>query len=64
MAKEILFYHDKTLGLVFFFTIKIIKSMYIFLKLIGGTNRKAESSKLKIGINLIIATPGRLLDHL
>lgn len=32
--------------------------------LIGGANRKTEANKLKIGVNLIVATPGRLLDHL
>jgi ATP-dependent RNA helicase DDX18/HAS1 len=31
---------------------------------IGGTNRKAEAEKLQKGVNLLIATPGRLLDHL
>lgn len=31
---------------------------------IGGTDRKAEASKLIRGVNLLIATPGRLLDHL
>ncbi|KXJ96531.1 ATP-dependent RNA helicase HAS1 [Microdochium bolleyi] len=31
---------------------------------IGGANRKAEADKLSKGVNLIIATPGRLLDHL
>ncbi|KAI9719080.1 MAG: ATP-dependent RNA helicase [Candelaria pacifica] len=30
----------------------------------GGANRRAEAEKLAKGINLIIATPGRLLDHL
>ncbi|KAF8610796.1 DEAD-domain-containing protein [Ceratobasidium sp. AG-I] len=30
----------------------------------GGANRKAEAEKLAKGVNLIIATPGRLLDHL
>lgn len=30
----------------------------------GGANRKAEAEKLSKGVNLIIATPGRLLDHL
>ncbi|PKI85089.1 RNA helicase [Malassezia vespertilionis] len=30
----------------------------------GGANRKAEADKLQKGVNLIIATPGRLLDHL
>ncbi|OAQ65144.1 ATP-dependent RNA helicase DDX18 [Pochonia chlamydosporia 170] len=31
---------------------------------IGGANRKAEAEKLSKGVNLLIATPGRLLDHL
>ena len=30
----------------------------------GGANRKTEVEKLSKGINLLIATPGRLLDHL
>jgi len=30
----------------------------------GGANRRAEAEKLAKGVNLIIATPGRLLDHL
>ena len=30
----------------------------------GGANRKAEADKLVKGVNLLIATPGRLLDHL
>lgn len=32
--------------------------------LMGGANRRAEAEKIAKGINLIIATPGRLLDHL
>ncbi|AOA61638.1 RNA helicase [Komagataella phaffii CBS 7435] len=32
--------------------------------LIGGANRRAEAEKLMKGVNIIIATPGRLLDHL
>ncbi|KAK8869980.1 ATP-dependent RNA helicase HAS1 [Kwoniella newhampshirensis] len=32
--------------------------------LMGGANRKAEADKLAKGVNLIVATPGRLLDHL
>lgn len=32
--------------------------------LIGGMNRKAESIRLEKGVNLLICTPGRLLDHL
>jgi len=31
---------------------------------IGGANRKTEADKLKNGVNLLVATPGRLLDHL
>jgi ATP-dependent RNA helicase DDX18/HAS1 len=31
---------------------------------IGGANRHAEADKLGKGVNLLIATPGRLLDHL
>ncbi|KAF5667595.1 atp-dependent rna helicase has1 [Fusarium heterosporum] len=31
---------------------------------IGGANRRAEADKLAKGVNLLIATPGRLLDHL
>lgn len=30
----------------------------------GGANRRAEAEKLQKGVNLIVATPGRLLDHL
>ena len=30
----------------------------------GGANRRAEAEKLAKGINVVIATPGRLLDHL
>eukprot|EP01098_Paradermamoeba_levis_P016675 TRINITY_DN913_c0_g1_i1.p1 TRINITY_DN913_c0_g1~~TRINITY_DN913_c0_g1_i1.p1 ORF type:complete len:649 (+),score=239.32 TRINITY_DN913_c0_g1_i1:128-2074(+) len=31
---------------------------------IGGANRKAEAEKLEKGVNLLVSTPGRLLDHL
>jgi len=30
----------------------------------GGANRRAEAEKLEKGVNLLVATPGRLLDHL
>lgn len=30
----------------------------------GGANRKQEAERLQRGVNLIVATPGRLLDHL
>ena len=32
--------------------------------IMGGANRRAEADKLTKGVNLLIATPGRLLDHL
>jgi len=31
---------------------------------IGGTNIRNEANQLVKGINLLVATPGRLLDHL
>lgn len=30
----------------------------------GGTNRKSEAERLTRGVNILIATPGRLLDHM
>lgn len=30
----------------------------------GGANHRAEADKLQKGVNLLVATPGRLLDHL
>jgi ATP-dependent RNA helicase DDX18/HAS1 len=32
--------------------------------IMGGANRKAEADRLVKGVNIIVATPGRLLDHL
>jgi ATP-dependent RNA helicase DDX18/HAS1 len=32
--------------------------------IIGGNYRKGEAKRLEKGVNLLIATPGRLLDHL
>ncbi|XP_066136101.1 ATP-dependent RNA helicase DDX18 [Saccopteryx bilineata] len=32
--------------------------------IMGGSNRAAEAQKLANGINIIVATPGRLLDHM
>jgi ATP-dependent RNA helicase DDX18/HAS1 len=32
--------------------------------IMGGTGRQDEVKKLVRGINIIVATPGRLLDHL
>lgn len=31
---------------------------------IGGGNRQAEAKKLFSGLNILVATPGRLLDHM
>ena len=31
---------------------------------IGGSARKTEAERLAKGVNLLVATPGRLLDHL
>ena len=30
----------------------------------GGANRRTEAEKLAKGVNFVVATPGRLLDHL
>jgi ATP-dependent RNA helicase DDX18/HAS1 len=32
--------------------------------IMGGANRKAEADKLIKGVNILVSTPGRLLDHL
>lgn len=32
--------------------------------IMGGANRNTEEDKLNKGINVVVATPGRLLDHL
>lgn len=32
--------------------------------IMGGANRNVEAEKLAKGINIVVATPGRLLDHL
>lgn len=30
----------------------------------GGANRRSEAEKLIKGVNMLVSTPGRLLDHL
>ena len=30
----------------------------------GGANRRTEAERLERGVNILVATPGRLLDHL
>ncbi|XP_062510229.1 uncharacterized protein LOC134186314 [Corticium candelabrum] len=37
---------------------------HTFGLVMGGANRKAEVDRLQKGVNLLVATPGRLLDHL
>lgn len=37
---------------------------HTFGSVIGGQNKSVEEKKLATGINLLVATPGRLLDHL
>lgn len=32
--------------------------------IMGGANRRAEAERLVKGVNILVATPGRLLDHL
>ena len=32
--------------------------------IMGGANRQAEAQRLVRGISVIVATPGRLLDHM
>ena len=32
--------------------------------IMGGANRRTEAERLIKGVNMIVATPGRLLDHL
>jgi ATP-dependent RNA helicase DDX18/HAS1 len=37
---------------------------HTFGVVIGGANKKGEAEKLAKGVNLLVCTPGRLLDHL
>ena len=37
---------------------------YSYGLIMGGTNRHTEADRLERGVNIIVATPGRLLDHL
>jgi ATP-dependent RNA helicase DDX31/DBP7 len=30
----------------------------------GGEKKKSEKARLRKGINILIATPGRLIDHI
>lgn len=37
---------------------------HTFGLIMGGADRKTEAAKLSKGINILVATPGRLLDHM
>lgn len=37
---------------------------HTFGLVMGGTNRQEEAKKLGKGVNILVATPGRLLDHM
>jgi len=47
VAKDLLYFHSKTHGVV-----------------MGGAKKSTEANMLRKGINLLVSTPGRLLDHL
>ena len=32
--------------------------------MIGGEKKKSEKKRLKKGVNILVATPGRLIDHI
>lgn len=38
--------------------------VHTFGLIMGGSNRSAEAQKLANGVNIVVATPGRLLDHM
>ena len=38
--------------------------MWGYGKWTGGANRRAEAERLTKGVSILVATPGRLLDHL
>uniref|UniRef100_A0A8C7D0I0 ATP-dependent RNA helicase n=1 Tax=Oncorhynchus kisutch TaxID=8019 RepID=A0A8C7D0I0_ONCKI len=38
--------------------------VHTFGLIMGGSNRTAEAQRLANGVNILVATPGRLLDHL
>eukprot|EP00112_Aurelia_sp_Birch-Aquarium-sp1_P017212 Seg397.26 transcript_id=Seg397.26/GoldUCD/mRNA.D3Y31 product="ATP-dependent RNA helicase DDX18" protein_id=Seg397.26/GoldUCD/D3Y31 len=42
----------------------LVHHQHTFGIVMGGANRKAEAEKLQKGVNILVATPGRLLDHL
>ena len=55
--------------MIFFQTFGVLKELlkyhhHTYGLVMGGTNRGDEAKKLTKGINILVATPGRLLDHL
>ena len=46
-------------GFLLFFRHKLTYGLVI-----GGVNRKMEADRLSKGVNVLVATPGRILDHL
>ncbi|XP_062382048.1 ATP-dependent RNA helicase DDX18 [Sardina pilchardus] len=42
----------------------ITHHVHTFGLIMGGSNRAAEAQRLANGVNIVVATPGRLLDHL
>ena len=58
-------FNCKALQTLIYLLRELMKHHYhTFGLLCGGTNRKTEQSKLAQGVNLLVCTPGRLLDHL
>ncbi|KAF6809186.1 ATP-dependent rna helicase dbp7 [Colletotrichum sojae] len=43
---------------------KILPPYLVSTTVIGGESKKSEKSRLRKGVNILIATPGRLSDHL
>jgi len=42
----------------------MVHHVHTFGLTMGGSNRSAEAQRLANGVNIVVATPGRLLDHL
>ncbi|KAJ8012416.1 hypothetical protein DPEC_G00042530 [Dallia pectoralis] len=42
----------------------MVHHVHTFGLIMGGSNRSAEAQRLANGVNILVATPGRLLDHL
>uniref|UniRef100_A0A1A7X126 ATP-dependent RNA helicase n=2 Tax=Iconisemion striatum TaxID=60296 RepID=A0A1A7X126_9TELE len=42
----------------------MVHHVHTFGLIMGGSNRSAEAQRLANGVNIMVATPGRLLDHL